>query len=298
MDEQEQQETSQVAPTPLPLPPSHKKLIIGIVAIIILVAISFFGYRYYWVNYVNAPSTAEEYFELCDLDHDKDCDADDISAFERVLGECVDGDNFNALADADNSGCINTLDQTILFPASIETSNWKTYRNEEYGFEFQYPTELISVPASHREIAPHVLQYVVSSLESNDGIADKFYYDSNKPLFTVFRFPSSFYETNNLFDTLSNVLEASADEHTTKNVHIDGSVARVEFYRTSNYRGDEVTFITEIQYLDAVYFFILSSNAAYCTYVEELIATKIIIATIPMISFLCEGGRGSGVGAT
>lgn len=54
-------------------------------------------------------------YNICDIDQDGDCDKTDRLLFDRVVGECIDGDNYNELADADNDGCITDKDALILF---------------------------------------------------------------------------------------------------------------------------------------------------------------------------------------
>ena len=55
-------------------------------------------------------------FQPCDIDRDGDCDADDFELLTNVIGECIEGDNYNEVADADHDGCVTVQDQKQLFP--------------------------------------------------------------------------------------------------------------------------------------------------------------------------------------
>lgn len=52
----------------------------------------------------------------CDLDVDADCDNDDYLLFNKVVGQCDTGNNYNELADADHNGCVTEADRQLLFP--------------------------------------------------------------------------------------------------------------------------------------------------------------------------------------
>ena len=54
----------------------------------------------------------------CDIDRDGDCDAADFELVTKAIGECIDGENYNALADADHDGCVTEEDVKQLFPVS------------------------------------------------------------------------------------------------------------------------------------------------------------------------------------
>ncbi|MFH1224253.1 MAG: hypothetical protein V1676_00435 [Candidatus Diapherotrites archaeon] len=62
-------------------------------------------------------------FLPCDLDFDFDCGDADLAIFDRFMGGCENGDNYNEPADADHDGCITEKDRQELFPEGRE---WRT----------------------------------------------------------------------------------------------------------------------------------------------------------------------------
>ena len=55
-------------------------------------------------------------FELCDLDHDGDCDVTDFQSLRNAIGSCLGEDAYNPLADIDGDGCVTESDLKLLFP--------------------------------------------------------------------------------------------------------------------------------------------------------------------------------------
>jgi len=53
--------------------------------------------------------------------------------------------------------------------AEIDTSNWKTYRNEEYGFEFKYPEDLIVKDWAYKTPNWELLLYIGQNQDIGDG---------------------------------------------------------------------------------------------------------------------------------
>ncbi len=52
----------------------------------------------------------------------------------------------------------------------IDTSEWKTYRNEEYGFEFKYPEELSIEDWSYKTPNWELLLYIGQNRNIGDGV--------------------------------------------------------------------------------------------------------------------------------
>jgi len=51
----------------------------------------------------------------CDLNLDRKCDSSDLELYLNALGQCIGGDNYHRLADADRDGCVTEEDQESLF---------------------------------------------------------------------------------------------------------------------------------------------------------------------------------------
>lgn len=159
MDEQEQQNI-QMEPTPLLPPPSHTKLIIGMMAVFVLVVVGVAG------GYIFLIPKDSTDFVSC-IAETKQCP--DGSYVGRMLNnncefaQCPGGQIEKIIFDDRATilcgpeppaqcgsgmklGCsIEDLSWSCVpLNEEIDTSDWKTYRNEEYGFEIRHPANLES----------------------------------------------------------------------------------------------------------------------------------------------------------
>ena len=79
---------------------------------------------------------------------------------------------------AQTTATTTAVSQTSTSTAEIDTSNWKTYRNEKYGFEFKYPEDwnwepyTLNLPSN-----TSLLQF--SSADSRDGFSVEFFVNQN-----------------------------------------------------------------------------------------------------------------------
>ena len=63
----------------------------------------------------------------------------------------------------------NQNTSTATITSEIDTSGWKTYRNEEYGFEFRYPGELSVKDWAYKTPNWELLLYVGQNKNISDG---------------------------------------------------------------------------------------------------------------------------------
>lgn len=88
----------------------NKKTIIITSSILIILSIGVFIY----LKFDSVPPRSAYPYESCDLDHDMDCDNNDIIIFNQYFGTCQGDSNFSPIADFDASGCVTTRDKDEL----------------------------------------------------------------------------------------------------------------------------------------------------------------------------------------
>jgi len=118
-----QQDVSQIAPTPLSPLPSHKKLIIGIAVIIILLVAGAVGTYFTLQKSIVEPIACTQETKLCP----------DGSYVGRTGPNCEFAECVGVAEDEK----IDTSDGSTSL-----TTGWKTYQNEKVGFEIKYPPQL------------------------------------------------------------------------------------------------------------------------------------------------------------
>ena len=163
----EGQGVNQVAPTPQFPPPSHTKLIIGVViAIVLVVGVTSYFYisQRQVLNQQDIYSYIEDNNKTCTTDQDCviatsgcGCGCPDYAVnkeskkeYESLYSSVCKNRGVAcgipckiARAGCQNNQCV-ILDSTVSSSVSVdETSDWKTYRDEGYGFEVRFPDSWI-----------------------------------------------------------------------------------------------------------------------------------------------------------
>lgn len=59
-------------------------------------------------------------YKQCDIDRNEICNTEDYNIFIKFMGQCINGNYYNDLADVNHDGCITYEDQQILFPNSAK----------------------------------------------------------------------------------------------------------------------------------------------------------------------------------
>jgi hypothetical protein len=91
--------------------PLHPVLLVLILMAIFLLIIGLLYYQK--LSSQNMEVMEVSPFELCDLNHDGQCDDEDRQIFNNSFGSCRGDQNYNFNADIDGDGCVVTADEQV-----------------------------------------------------------------------------------------------------------------------------------------------------------------------------------------